>query len=263
MTDNQTRKLTRMELLQLLLEEEEENDKLRERITQLESELESLSVGSRDLGSLSESLDYIHTVFAAADDEVTDYLRSLLASTPPEAPPEPPVTPDSHEAEPEPVPEIEPEPVAEPEPVPEIKPEPVAEPEPVPEIKPEPVAEPELPPNVQPVRAVESELPPTIQPEASERAESEQPETYAESGEQYSPEESFDYAAEHDEERSEPLDWLLYPFSDLLEPYESDDEDRVWTLKKETEKAKRIGKKWWMNLRMSLYSTGGRRQKST
>lgn len=79
MTDNDLKKLSRAELLQLLLDAAKENDRLREEIESLKSQLDNRRIAIEESGTLAEAALKLSGIFAAADEAAKLYLDALAA----------------------------------------------------------------------------------------------------------------------------------------------------------------------------------------
>ncbi|MCD8110738.1 MAG: hypothetical protein LUE14_11690 [Clostridiales bacterium] len=77
MTDNELRKLRRNELLELLLEQAREMDRLREENEELKRQLEDRRILIEDCGSMAEAAMRLNDVFAAADRAAKQYLENV------------------------------------------------------------------------------------------------------------------------------------------------------------------------------------------
>lgn len=77
MTDKELRKLTRAELLELLLAESKENRKLRAQIKELNEKLASREIEISNAGSLAEAALRLNGVFEAADQAARQYLENV------------------------------------------------------------------------------------------------------------------------------------------------------------------------------------------
>lgn len=80
MTDRQLRRLHRVDLLKLLLEEKKENEALREQIKQMQAQLESRRLHMDQAGSLAEAALRLGGIFEAAESACqyyTENIRSL------------------------------------------------------------------------------------------------------------------------------------------------------------------------------------------
>lgn len=81
MTDKQMRKMSRQELLVLLLEQMEENDRLKKEIDDLKAELTDRQIKIENAGSMAEAALKLNRVFEAADEAAKQYLESVRAMT--------------------------------------------------------------------------------------------------------------------------------------------------------------------------------------
>lgn len=79
MTDKELRKLKRVELLELLVEQAAEIEKLRQELDEARQALERRELLLSNCGSLAEAALQINEVFAAADRAAQDYLDSIRA----------------------------------------------------------------------------------------------------------------------------------------------------------------------------------------
>ena len=77
MTDQDLRKLSRLELLELLLQERRENDKLREQVTQLQEKLDDRAIQIKECGSIAEAALKLNGVFEAAEAAAQQYLENV------------------------------------------------------------------------------------------------------------------------------------------------------------------------------------------
>lgn len=71
------RKLSRKELLELLIEEIKENDQLRKDLKKKEEELDNVKVISNKAGSLAEASLSLVDIFKKADEAAQIYLNNL------------------------------------------------------------------------------------------------------------------------------------------------------------------------------------------
>ena len=86
MKAKELRKLTRTELLEMLLQQVEENEALRAQVEQLRAELDSRALVMQQSGSMAEAALKLSGVFDRAQQAADDYLNSLrLANAEPEA----------------------------------------------------------------------------------------------------------------------------------------------------------------------------------
>lgn len=81
MTDKQLKKLRRVELLEMLLEQTKENDRLREENAQLRSRLESRDIAVQEAGSIAEAALRLNGIFEAAQQAADQYLYNLQSKT--------------------------------------------------------------------------------------------------------------------------------------------------------------------------------------
>ena len=80
------KKLTRTELLEMLLHQVEENEELRRQVDELQAELDSRALVMQQSGSMAEAALKLNGVFGQAQQAADDYLRNLqLANAEPEA----------------------------------------------------------------------------------------------------------------------------------------------------------------------------------
>ncbi len=77
MTDKEMRKLSRLELLELLLEEMKENEKLIKENEDLKSRLEEKQIIIEKAGSIAEAALKLNKVFEAADAAAKQYIDSI------------------------------------------------------------------------------------------------------------------------------------------------------------------------------------------
>ena len=77
MTDKEVRRLNHRELLEILVEQEKENEQLREELDQLNGVLESRNVRLEKTGSLAEASLSLSGVFEAADTAAKLYLENI------------------------------------------------------------------------------------------------------------------------------------------------------------------------------------------
>ena len=79
MTDKELRRLSRGELLEMLLAETKENQRLRAQLEQAQAELESRQILLEQSGSIAEAALRLNGVFEAADRAARQYLDSIRA----------------------------------------------------------------------------------------------------------------------------------------------------------------------------------------
>ena len=91
MTENELKKLNRAELLELLLEQERENNRLRIEIRDLKLKLEDRSINLVEAGNIADAALRIQSVFEAAQAAADTYLYNIKrkAGAIPEDQPEP------------------------------------------------------------------------------------------------------------------------------------------------------------------------------
>lgn len=74
MTDKELRKLSRAELLELLVNQVRENENLRTRLAGAEARLDSRMLEIEDVGTMAEAAMRLNAVFASADAAAKQYL---------------------------------------------------------------------------------------------------------------------------------------------------------------------------------------------
>ena len=77
MTDKELRRLSRSELLQLLLEQTQENDQLRGRLESIAEKLAQREIACQNAGSIAEAALAINQVFEAADTAAKQYVQTV------------------------------------------------------------------------------------------------------------------------------------------------------------------------------------------
>ena len=77
MTEKELQKLTRQDLLQLLLEAERENESLRRELATLRSEAEDKRLLLDKVGSIAEASLLLNGVFSAAQDAADQYILNV------------------------------------------------------------------------------------------------------------------------------------------------------------------------------------------
>ena len=86
MTQKELKKLTRTELLEMLLHQVEENEVLRRQIAELQSELDSRKLVMQQSGSMAEAALKLSGIFDQAQQAADDYVSNIrLANAEPEA----------------------------------------------------------------------------------------------------------------------------------------------------------------------------------
>ena len=79
MTDKELRRLRRSELLELLVDQAQEMEKLRAQLEEAQKALESRELMISQAGTLAEAALRINQVFEAADQAARDYLDNVKA----------------------------------------------------------------------------------------------------------------------------------------------------------------------------------------
>lgn len=74
MTDKELRKLSRAELLELLVNQVRENENLRTKLAGAEARLDSRMLEIKDVGTMAEAAMRLNAVFASADAAAKQYL---------------------------------------------------------------------------------------------------------------------------------------------------------------------------------------------
>ena len=77
MTDNELRRLSRKDLLEMLIELESENERLRAEIETIKNEKENNDLIVNNATSIAEASLQLHGVFEAADDAAKQYLVNI------------------------------------------------------------------------------------------------------------------------------------------------------------------------------------------
>lgn len=77
MTDKELKRLSRAELLELLLEQVEENERLHKEIEELKNQLEDRVIKLEQAGSIAEAALRLNGVFEAAEAAAKQYLDSV------------------------------------------------------------------------------------------------------------------------------------------------------------------------------------------
>ena len=77
MAKNDLRKLSRTDLLRLLLEAEEENDRLKEQVAELRAQLDDRSLRMENCGDLAAAALELNGVFAAAEEACRQYTENI------------------------------------------------------------------------------------------------------------------------------------------------------------------------------------------
>ena len=77
MTDKELRRLSRSELLEMLIAQTAENDRLKTRLEQAEAQLQDRRIAIDKAGSLAEAALSLNGVFQAADAAAQQYLENI------------------------------------------------------------------------------------------------------------------------------------------------------------------------------------------
>lgn len=77
MTDKELRRMSRSELLQMLIVQAEENKALREQLDQARAELDSRRIAVEKAGNLAEAALSLNGVFQAAENAAQQYLENV------------------------------------------------------------------------------------------------------------------------------------------------------------------------------------------
>lgn len=77
MTDRDLRRLSRAELLELLLEESRENERLRARLKRANERLADRKIQMENAGSIAEAVLQLNGVFEAAEQAAQQYLENV------------------------------------------------------------------------------------------------------------------------------------------------------------------------------------------
>lgn len=85
MTDRELRRLSRGELLEMLIEQTEENRQLKIRLEQAEAQLRDRRIEIQKAGTLAEAALRLNRVFEDADKAAQQYLENLRLMTKKEA----------------------------------------------------------------------------------------------------------------------------------------------------------------------------------
>ena len=77
MTDKELRKLSRAELLEMLIQQIERNEELEAELKKVKTELRNRAITIENAGSLAEAAFQTNGVFEAADRAAKQYLRNV------------------------------------------------------------------------------------------------------------------------------------------------------------------------------------------
>ena len=81
MTERELRKLSRIDLLQLLLKEIKENEKLRKERKVLQEALDNKEIRIQEAGSIAEAALQLNGIFEAAEQAAAQYLENMRKLT--------------------------------------------------------------------------------------------------------------------------------------------------------------------------------------
>ena len=81
MTERELKKLSRADLLELLLNERRENERLRQQLEEAEQKLEDRRIQLEQAGSIAEAALRLNGVFEAAEAAAEQYLDSVRSLT--------------------------------------------------------------------------------------------------------------------------------------------------------------------------------------
>lgn len=76
-TEKELKKLSRIELLELLVEQTERNEELERKLAETELELKNQSLNVKEVGTLAEACLKVNKVFEAADAAAKQYLANI------------------------------------------------------------------------------------------------------------------------------------------------------------------------------------------
>lgn len=82
MTQEELKKLKRVDLLEMLIEQSRENEKLKKKLAQAEKELESRRIAIESSGSMASAALQLNNVFEAAEKAKEQYIENLLKADP-------------------------------------------------------------------------------------------------------------------------------------------------------------------------------------
>ncbi len=82
MTQEELKKLKRVDLLEMLIEQSKENEKLKTKLAQAEKELESRRIAIESSGSMASAALQLNNVFEAAENAKKQYIENLLSMDP-------------------------------------------------------------------------------------------------------------------------------------------------------------------------------------
>lgn len=82
MTQEELKKLKRIDLLEMLIEQGKENEKLKKKLARAEKELESRRIAIESSGSMASAALELNGVFEAAEKAKEQYIENLLSVQP-------------------------------------------------------------------------------------------------------------------------------------------------------------------------------------
>lgn len=77
MTDKELKKLGRKDLLELLLDQRKENERLRKRVQELEEQIEKREITVKEAGTIAEAALKLNGVLEVVETSVEQYLESV------------------------------------------------------------------------------------------------------------------------------------------------------------------------------------------
>lgn len=77
MTDRELKRLSRTELLEMLLEQVEENERLKMRLDEMQAQLDNKQIMMDKAGSIAEAALQLNGVFEAAEAAAEQYLENV------------------------------------------------------------------------------------------------------------------------------------------------------------------------------------------
>lgn len=77
MTDRELKRLSRTELLEMLLEQVEENERLKMRLDEMQTQLDNKQIMMDKAGSIAEAALQLNGVFEAAEAAAEQYLENV------------------------------------------------------------------------------------------------------------------------------------------------------------------------------------------
>ena len=77
MTEKELKKLNRVELLELLIEQTERNEELERKLAEKEQELQRQALNVKEVGTLAEACLKVNNIFEVADAAAKQYLASI------------------------------------------------------------------------------------------------------------------------------------------------------------------------------------------